>query len=145
MPSPMRAGPAWLIGDDDEIVAPSQRSRDPGAADFAGIGDRATLDDVPHLPLGMIAGLPPDKLALLPADAADALEQARRVKSWLDGAVDLKYHNRATMARAAEGKSTGTARFVDGDFVVIADLPKHFGHLFGRLANLWGIQIEKPS
>ena len=124
MPSPTRAGPAWLIGDDDETVAPMQRSSEPGAADFAGIGNRATLDDVPHLPLGTIAGLPPDQLALLMADAAEALEQVRRVKDWLDGAVDLKYRDRAAMARAAEGKSTGTIRFTDCDFVVVADLPK---------------------
>jgi hypothetical protein len=34
----MRAGPAWLVGDDHESVAATQRSSDPGAAGFAGIG-----------------------------------------------------------------------------------------------------------
>ena len=124
MPSPTRAGPAWLVGGDDESVSATQRSSDPGAAGSTGIGNRATLDDVPHLPLGMVAGLPPDQLALLMAEAAEALEQARRVKDWLDGALDLKYGARACAARAAAGKQAGTVRFDDGDFVVIADLPK---------------------
>lgn len=135
MPSPIRTGPAWLIGDDDESVGPTRRSSDPGAADFAGIGNRATLDDVPHLPLGTIAELPPDLLSMLMAEVADALEQVRRVKDWLEDAIDLKYRDRACAARAAEGKSTGTIRFTDDDFVVIADLPKRVRWDQTRLAD----------
>jgi hypothetical protein len=115
MPSPTRAGPAWLVGDDEETTA---------AGSLLTIGNRVSLDDIPHLPLGATAALPPDQLALLMAEAAEALEQARRVKDWLDAAVDHKYRDRAAAARAAKGKRTGTIRFADGDFVVVADLPK---------------------
>src|SRR6266511_3730944 len=86
--------------------------------------DRVSLDDIPHMPVGATAALPPDQLALLMVEAAEALERAQRIKDRLDGAVDLKYRDRAAAARAAGGKSTGTIRFADGDLVVIADLPK---------------------
>ena len=65
----------------------------------------------PHMPVGAIAALPPDQLALLSGEAAEALERAQRIKDWLDAAVDLKYRDRATAARTAQGKSTGTIRF----------------------------------
>jgi hypothetical protein len=124
MPSPARTGPAWLIGDDDETIARMRHSSEHGTAGFIGLGNRATLDDIPHLPIGTLAALPPDQLARLLRDAAEALEQVQRIKDWLDGAVDLKYGDRAAKARAAGGKSTGTIRFTDGEFVVVADLPK---------------------
>jgi hypothetical protein len=39
-------------------------------------------------------------------------------------ALDLKYAARAKQRRAEEGKDTGTVRFEDNGFVVIAELPK---------------------
>lgn len=46
---------------------------------------RVTLED-PGMPIGEIAALPPDQLALLAGEAAEALERAHRVKDWVDGA-----------------------------------------------------------
>ena len=87
--------------------------------------DRVSLDDSPHMPVGAIAALAPDQLALLMGEAAEALEWAQRIKDWIDGAVDLlEYRDRAAAARAAGGKPTGTIRFADGDFIVVVDLPK---------------------
>ena len=41
-----------------------------------------------------------------------------------NGAIALRYADRAAAARRAEGKDTGTVRLDDGEVTVIADLPK---------------------
>jgi hypothetical protein len=97
--------------------------------------NRVTIDDIPGMPIGNIAALPPDQLALLADEAVEALDRARRVKDQLDGALDLKYGARASAARAAAGKQVGTARVKDGGFVVIADLPKRVRWDQARLAE----------
>lgn len=86
--------------------------------------NRVTLDDIPGMTVGDIAALPVDQLALLAEEVRDALDRAKRLKDWLDGAIELKYRDRAATARAGEGKTTGTVRLDDGDFVIVADLPK---------------------
>ena len=85
--------------------------------------NRVTLDAIPRMPIGEIAALPTGQLALLTDEAAEALEHARRVKEWLDGALDLKYGAHACAARAVGGKTTGTVRLQDSVSVVAADLP----------------------
>ncbi len=98
--------------------------------------NRITLAEVPETPIGDLAALPPDQLALLVEEAAEALARARRLKEWLDGALDLRYRDRAARARIAEGKDAGTVRFTDGDFVVVADLPKRVRWDQKRLAEV---------
>jgi hypothetical protein len=86
--------------------------------------NRARLEDIRAMPVGEITKLPAEQLALLQDDAAAALEAAKRVKDWLDGAIALRYAEQAAMLRQQQGKDTGTVRFEDGDVTVIADLPK---------------------
>lgn len=86
--------------------------------------NRLALDDIRKLPIGEIAALPADQLALLQEDAEAAFLAAKSVKEWLEGAIALRYRDRAASARAAEDKDTGTVRFDDGPVTVIADLPK---------------------
>jgi hypothetical protein len=86
--------------------------------------NRPTLDDLLAMESGAIAALPTDLLALLMEEAAEAAERAKRIKDRLDRALDLKYSARAAAARRAESKDTGTVRFDDGGFIVVADLPK---------------------
>lgn len=86
--------------------------------------NRLSLDDIRKLPLGEIAALPADQLALLQEDAGAAFLAAKTVKEWLEGAIALRYRDRAASERAAEDKDTGTVRFDDGPVTVIADLPK---------------------
>ena len=97
--------------------------------------NRVTIEDIPKMPIGEIAALPPDQLALLADEAVEALDRARRVKDRLEGALDLKYGARAAAARAASGKAAGTVRIQDGGFVVIADLPKRVRWDQQRLAE----------
>ena len=86
------------------------------------------------MPIGEIAALPADLLALLQEEAEDAAKAARSLADWLNGAIALRYGDRAAAARRAEGKDTGTVRFDDGEVTVIADLPKKVDWDQARLA-----------
>ncbi len=86
--------------------------------------NRPRLEDIRAMPVGEISKLPAEHLALLQDDAAAALEAAKRIKDWLDGAIALRYAEQAAGLRQQQGKDTGTVRFEDGDVTVVADLPK---------------------
>jgi len=77
------------------------------------IPNRITIDDLPTMPIGEIAALPGDQLALLKQDADERLRAAKTLCDWLDGAIALKYGDDAQEARRAEGKGTGTVRLQD--------------------------------
>ncbi|PRX29929.1 hypothetical protein SAMN05216257_10952 [Meinhardsimonia xiamenensis] len=100
------------------------------------ISNRITLDDLPTLPVGEIAALPGDQLALLKHDADERLRSAKTLCDWLDGAIALKYGDRAQAARRAEGRDTGTVRFQDGPVTVVAELPKRVDWDQALLAGL---------
>jgi hypothetical protein len=76
------------------------------------------------MPIGEIAALPADLLAVLQNEAEEAAKAARNLADWLNGAIGLRYTDRAAAARFADGKDTGTVRLDDGEVTVIADLPK---------------------
>lgn len=88
------------------------------------ISNHITLADIHRMPVGQIAALPADQLALLKGAADEQLTQAKSVADWLDGAISLKYADRAQDARQEAGKDTGTIRFEDDGVTVIAELPK---------------------
>jgi hypothetical protein len=100
------------------------------------IPNRLTLDAVPTTPIGEIAALPAEQLALLQQEAAEALAKAKRLKDWLDSSIDLKYRDQAAALRRSSGKDTGTVRIEDGDVVVVADLPKRVKWEQARLAGI---------
>ena len=86
--------------------------------------NRPALGDLLVMEPSAIAALPTDVLAILASEAAATVAHANAIQDRLDGALDLKFGSRAAAARRAQGKDVGTVRFDDGDFVVIADLPK---------------------
>lgn len=86
--------------------------------------DRPSLDHIRTMPVGEIAKLPPEHLALLQEDADAALDAAKRLRERLEGAIARRYADAAATVRRAEGKDTGLVRFGDGAVVVAADLPK---------------------
>ena len=88
------------------------------------IPNRITLDELRTMQVGEISALPGEQLALLQEEAAERLRAAKTLSDWLDGAIALKYGERAQEARRAEGRDTGTIRIQDGAVAVIADLPK---------------------
>jgi hypothetical protein len=88
------------------------------------------------MPIGEIAALPADLLAVLQEEAEDAAKAARSLADWLNGAIALRYGDRAAAARRGEGKDTGTVRFDDDEVTVIADLPKKVDWDQDELATL---------
>lgn len=99
--------------------------------------NRPQLVDIRTTPVGEIAKLPAEHLALLQEEEAEeALNAAKQIKDWLDGAIARRYGDEAARLRAAQGKDTGTVRFDDGAVTVIADLPKRVEWDQDRLAAL---------
>ncbi len=83
-----------------------------------------TPDDLSRLDPAEIAQMPVDLLAILQREVDERLKQAKAAKARLDGALTIRYAARAEEVRRAAGKDTGTVRLDDGDFIVVADLPK---------------------
>jgi hypothetical protein len=96
-----------------------------------------------------LAVLPAATLVSLRAGVGGILEDAQRLDDKLDAALDYRYGPRARQLRAAQEKDTGTVRFEDNGFIVIAELPKRVKWDQQRLKELvelirsgWG---EDPS
>jgi len=83
-----------------------------------------TPDDLPGLSPQEIAGLPVELLAILQREIDECLKRDKAAKTRLDAALTVRYATRAAEERQAQAKDTGTVRFDDGDFTVVADLPK---------------------
>jgi hypothetical protein len=100
--------------------------------------NRPSLAALRHLPVGEIIALPAEHLALLQAEARDAVEAAKHMQDWIEAAIALRYEPRAIGMRATAGKDTGTVRFDDGEVEVTAELPKRVEWDQRRLADLAG-------
>ena len=83
-----------------------------------------TPDDLQGLSPQEIAGLPVELLAILQREIDERLKRDKAAKTRLDAALTVRYATRAAEERQAQAKDTGTVRFDDGDFTVVADLPK---------------------
>ena len=95
-----------------------------------------TVDELPNLSLQDIAQLPVELLAILQYEVDTRMARTKAAKARLDGALPLRYAPRAAEARRAAGKDTGTIRLEDGDFIVVADLPKRVDWDQDRLAAM---------
>lgn len=100
------------------------------------IPNRITLTDLRGMQVGAIAALSGEELAPLRLEADEQLRAAKALCDWLDGAIALKYGDRAHAARNADGKDTGTIRFADGAVTVVAELPKRVDWDQAKLAAL---------
>jgi hypothetical protein len=100
------------------------------------ISNHITLAEIHRMPVGQIAALPADQLALLKDAADQQLAQAKSLADWLDGAISLKYADRAQTTRHGAGKDTGTIRFEDDGVTVIAELPKRIDWDQAKLAQI---------
>ena len=83
-----------------------------------------TPDDLPALSPAEIAALPVELLAVLHHEIDARLKRDKAAKARLDAGLAVRYADRAAEERQAAGKDTGTTRFDDGDFTIVADLPK---------------------
>jgi hypothetical protein len=80
-----------------------------------------TLSDVPAMAFHENAP-PPSQRTLLPVEAAETLDHAKRIKDRLDGALALQEGARACTVLAAAGKDVATVCFDDGDCVIVTYL-----------------------
>ena len=95
-----------------------------------------TLEHIRTLPIGEIAALPAEHLAILQQDASASLKSAKTMAEWLDGAIAMRFADRAQTLRLESGKDTGTVRFEDDGVSVDADLPKRVDWDQSQLAAL---------
>ena len=91
---------------------------------MSGLSNRPPLDSIRMLPIGEVAALPAEHLALLQEDAAAALDASKKAKDWIDGAIALRFADHVQALRREAGKDTGTVRFEQDGVTVVADLPK---------------------
>jgi hypothetical protein len=83
-----------------------------------------SVDDMLNMPSGELAQMPVEMLAALQAELDHAGKQLKAATARFGTALEVRYATRAAEARRACGKDTGTVRLVDGDYTVVADLPK---------------------
>ena len=89
-----------------------------------------------NLPTGELALLPVELLAALQAELDHAGKQLKAATARFSTALEVRYATRAAEARRACGKDTGTVRLVDGDYAVVADLPKRVDWDQEKLAQI---------
>ena len=95
-----------------------------------------SITDMLNLPTGELAQLPLDLLAALQGELDHAAKQLKAASAKFSTALEVRYAARAAEARRACGKDTGTVRLVDGDYTVVADLPKRVDWDQGKLAQI---------
>jgi hypothetical protein len=83
-----------------------------------------SVDDMLNMPTGELAQMPVELLAALQGELDHASRQLKAATARFSTALEVRYATRAAEARRACGKDTGTVRLVDGDYTVVADLPK---------------------
>ena len=92
------------------------------------------IDELINLPVGEIAMQPVDLLAAMQREIDAAAKQMKAVTARFSTALEARFATRAAEVRSASGKDTGTVRFDDGDFTIVADLPKRVDWDQDRLA-----------
>ena len=93
-------------------------------------------DDLLSLSTAEIAELPVELKAILQREIDERQKQIKSIKTRFDAAMVHCYATRASEMRQAAGKDTGTIRFDDGDFTIVADLPKRVDWDQDHLASM---------
>ena len=94
------------------------------------------IDELVTLPAGEIAQLPVELLAVLQHEIDAAFRTLKAASTRFNTALDVRFATHAAEARQAAGKDTGTVRFDEGDFTIVADLPKRVDWDQERLAAM---------
>ncbi len=88
------------------------------------ISNQITISEVPNIPIGKLATLPPDQLLCLQEQAEANLQNAKRLKDWLDSSISMKYRDIASNIRKLDYKDSGTIHFSDGDYKITCVVAK---------------------
>lgn len=105
--------------------------------------NRITINQLKDWPPGKVASLSIDELALLTGDLAEAKAHIAAIENKLRSGLDLKYGQKAAEVRNTAGKDTGAARVTDGNFVIVAELPKRVKWDQAQLAIAVRTIVEK--
>ena len=95
-----------------------------------------SVDVMLNMPTGELAQMPVELLAALQGELDHASRQLKAATARFSTALDVRYATRAAEARRACGKDTGTVRLADGDYTVVADLPKRIDWDQEKLAQI---------
>ena len=95
-----------------------------------------SVDDMLNMPTGDLAQMPVELLAALQGELDHANRQLKAANTRFGTALEVRYATRAEEARRGCGKDTGTVRLVDGDYTVVADLPKRVDWNQEKLAQI---------
>lgn len=131
-------------------MIPTVLMNNPAGADMPPLEDaKVSLEELRHLAAQEIADLPVFALFRLQGAAEANLRHAKAIADRLDDALAARYGDRARQVRASKDKDTGTVRFEDNGFTVVADLPKRvkwdqrrLGELVELIRSGWG---ENPA
>ncbi len=88
------------------------------------MSNRIHLEDVTATNAAVLLDLPIDQLDLLLSEAQANVIAADSVLEILKSALAVRFEAKAAELRRAAGKDTGIVRVVQGDYEVVADLPK---------------------
>ena len=106
-------------------MIPTVLMNNPAGAEMPPLEDaKVVLEELRNLTVQEIADLPVFTLFRLQGAAEADLRRAKALADWLDGALAVRYGERARQVRASHDKDTGTVRFEDNGFTVVAELPK---------------------
>ena len=83
-----------------------------------------TVETAHNMTLDELSNLSAGDLLSLQMQAKAYLDRTKSLKEWIDGAVALKYEQRAKLMRQDLGKDTGSVNFEDEGIRITADLPK---------------------
>ena len=124
-------------------------NKPPGEAPSQSQDTPVSAANLQNLTVQQIASLPAADLARLQQEATANFRKSKAIVDWLDGALSLRYKDRAHQARAQAEKDTGTVRFEDNGFTVVAELPKRvkwdqqrLKEIADLIATSWG---ENPA
>lgn len=95
-----------------------------------------SVNDMLNMQTGELAQMPVELLAAVQAELAHAAKQLKSATARFSTALEVRYATRAAEARQACGKDTGTVRLADGDYTVVADLPKRVDWNQEKLAQI---------
>ena len=95
-----------------------------------------SVDVMLNMPTGDLAQMPVELLAALQGELDHAAKQLKSATARFSTALEVRYATRAAEARRACGKDTGTVRLADGDYTVVADLPKRVDWDQEKLAQI---------
>lgn len=95
-----------------------------------------SVDDMLNMTTGELAQMPAGLLAALQGELDHASKQLKAATARFSAALEVRYATRASEARRACGKDTGTVRLADGDYTVVAYLPKRVDWDQDKLAQI---------